>query len=78
MSITIDHLGRRAPRVLLDAVAGLSDGDAVLVLLATRHGVSYRDIAASRGMAPAEVARRLRFAMMRMREGAFGQGAESR
>ncbi|MFP5328442.1 MAG: sigma factor-like helix-turn-helix DNA-binding protein [Acidimicrobiia bacterium] len=63
---------KRHFRALAVSLRRLSDADAALVLLASREGVTYRDIAEAWGMAPSAVARRLRAALREMRDPCIG------
>ena len=67
-TIAVEEVGSRAARELLVSLRALSDSDANLVLLASQKGISYRDIAEAWGVAPIVIARRLRAALLRMRE----------
>ena len=76
-TIAIEEVGSRAARELLVSLRSLSDSDANLVLLASQKGISYRDIAEAWGVAPIVIARRLRAALLRMREATQAAAAGS-
>jgi DNA-directed RNA polymerase specialized sigma24 family protein len=76
-TIAVERIASRPARELLVALRSLSDSDANLVLLASQKGISYRDIAEAWGVAPVVIARRLRVALLRMREAAQGTAAPS-
>ena len=76
-TIEVEQVTGRPARELLVSLRSLSDSDANLVLLASQQGITYRDIAEAWGVAPVVIARRLRAALLRMREAAEGTAAAS-
>ena len=68
--ISIEQGTRSEAHALLTSLRLLSDADANLVLLASQRGVTYREIAEAWEVAPEVIARRLRVALLRMREAA--------
>ena len=75
--ISIDKGTGSEAHALLASLRVLSDGDANLVLLASQRGVNYRDIAEAWGADPKVIARRLRLALLRMREASKGVATAS-
>lgn len=70
--VTVSKESRSQALGLLASLRALPDADANLVLLASQKGVTYREIAEAWNVAPEVIARRIRAAMLRMREATQG------